>query len=194
MKKLILIFSLFVFVGFSSAGTPFSEKENRDLDQHLELLRSMSSKEKNEKADYYARLEAKSATIRQAFSPSLSFKSKVHLSEAELRIVQKRVQDLKKLSKAEQEKQLALIEEVQVFAHELLRSLSLERSKDFAGYATTKLPTPLFRFPVEEVDINKSFGGVGMLSLNLDQQNLIREVAVVLPPQSVVLLMKKVQV
>lgn len=164
------------------------------MDQHLELLRKMSVKEKDEKADYYHRLERKAMLIRQAFMPLVLPKTKLVLNAYDMITVNKRIAVLKKLSEFERAEALQQIEEVQRFAHELLRSLALERSRDFQGYAITKMPTPLFRFPVDQVDINKSFGGKGMTGINLDQQNLIREVAVVLPPGSVVLLMKKIKV
>lgn len=164
------------------------------MDQHLELLRKMSVKEKDEKADYYHRLERKAMLIRQAFMPLVLPKTKLVLNAYDMITVNKRIAVLKKLSEFERAEALQQIEEVQRFAHELLRSLALERSRDFQGYAITKMPTPLFRFPVDQVDINKSFGGKGMTGINLDQQNLIREMAVVLPPGSVVLLMKKMKV
>ncbi|MDO4713516.1 MAG: hypothetical protein Q4B28_02465 [bacterium] len=44
-------------------------------------------------------------------------------------------------------------------AEELARSIQLENSPHFQGYAKTILPTPLFRFKLDEVDINKSLGG-----------------------------------
>ena len=39
-------------------------------------------------------------------------------------------------------------------AEEISRSLQIESRDTFEGYAKTKLPTPVFRLPIDDVDLN----------------------------------------
>lgn len=77
------------------------------------------------------------------------------------------------------------LKETQLMAYELGRSLQIESLSTFQSYAITKLPTPLYRLNKNDIDINKILGGAGSTGLKLDQQNLIRELAVVLPQDTV---------
>lgn len=106
----------------------------------------------------------------------------------------KRILALQSAAPALRAQLLTQLEQTQQLAQEISRSIRLEMGKGFEGYARTVMPTPLFWYPVEEVDINKSLGGPGTTGLNLDKQNLIRELAVVLPADTVVTLMQKIQV
>ena len=40
-------------------------------------------------------------------------------------------------------------------SEEISRALQIEANKEFEGYARTVIPTPLFRLPVDNVDLNK---------------------------------------
>lgn len=187
--SIVLILAL--FFNYSTAYSPLSASQHQQIDMQLEAIRWLSKQEKKEKSDFFYRLAQKSLAIRKAFLP---LTTKIHwpqLTATDQDAIQKRIEALKLQTPETRQSLLTEIEETQYMAEELARSIQLENSPHFQGYAKTILPTPLFRFKLDEVDINKSLGGKWTTGINLDGHNLIREVAVVLPAGSNLLLMQK---
>lgn len=194
MKSLLctsLILIGAILLNYSNAYSPLSASQHQQIDLQLEAIRELSKQERKEKSDFFYRLAQKSLAIRKAFLP---LNTKIHgtpLTPADQDTVQKRIMALWAQSPEKRKLILKDMEQTQYMAEELARSIQLENSPHFQGYAKTILPTPLFRFKLDEVDINKSLGGQWTTGINLDGHNLIREVAVVLPAESNVLLMQK---
>ncbi len=196
MKKTLLsaLFLLIFGVIPTTYGySPLSEQDHLQIDRQLQAFRSLSSPEKKEKSDFFSRLAQKSLAIRKAFLP---IKMKLYgpqLNKDDQSFIDERVATLAHLPEKRRQEALADLKQVQYLSEELSRSLQIEASKDFQGYAKTILPTPLFWLPVDQVDINKILGGKGTTGLKLNGNNLIMELAVVLPPESPLTLMKKIE-
>lgn len=186
----ILILASFSFV---QAYSPLSEQDHLQIDRQLHAFRSLSSAEKKEKSDFFSRLAQKSLAIRKAFSPTKMKLYGPQLTKSDQAFITDRIATLSRLPEKRKQELLSDFEEVQYLAEELSRSLQIEASKDFQGYAKTILPTPLFWLPLDNVDLNIILGGKGTTGLKLNANNLIMELAVVLPPESPLTLMKKIE-
>lgn len=122
-------------------------------------MRSLSPLERKQKSDFFYRLAQKNLFIRQAFLPLTTKIYGPKMTADEKSAAERKIADLKMMSEEMRVLVLDDIKNTQHLAHELARSLQLENSATFEGYAVTKMPTPLFRYPIDKVDINKSLGG-----------------------------------
>lgn len=192
MRKLFSFLLLLIFsLAWGFAYTPFSEQEHAQIDQRLN--QPLSKKEKKEKSDFFSRLAQKSLAIRKAFLPNL--KAKLYwpaLRAEDLASIEDRVRTYQNFTTGRREEMLEELLKTQQISEEISRSLQIESFESFEGYAKTILPTPVFWLPIDQVDINLLLGWPGTTGLKLDSNNLIQESAVVLPPWTVVSLMKKV--
>ncbi len=196
MKKSLLSTLFLLILGMISvvySYSPLSEQDHLQIDRQLQAFCSLSSAEKKEKSDFFSRLAQKSLAIRKAFLP---IKMKLYgpqLNKDDQSFIDERVATLAHLPEKRRQEALADLKQVQYLSEELSRSLQIEASRDFQGYAKTIFPTPLFWLPVDQVDINKILGGKGTTGLKLNGNNLIMELAVVLPPETPLTLMKKIE-
>lgn len=190
-KKFFLAFCLFFFLGTVQAYTSFSANEHSQIDRQLN--QKFSQLQQKEKSDFFSRLAQKSLAIRKAF---LSISTKLtwaKLTKADQLFIADRIALLKRLPQSKRELALQELLKTQQLAEELSRSFQIASTSSFEGYAKTILPTPLFWLPIDNVDINWILWGKGTTWLKLDEFNLIRETAVVLPPNTPITLMKKIQ-
>ena len=161
MKKTFfsaVFFLSFVLVSITKAYSPLSEEDHLQIDRELEALHSLSSAEKKEKSDFFSRLAQKSLAIRKAFLPIMMKLYGPQLNKDDQRFIAERIATLTLLPEERKQAALSDLKAVQYLAEELSRSLQIEASKDFQGYAKTILPTPLFWLPVDDVDINRLLG------------------------------------
>lgn len=145
-------------VSTTKAYSPLSEQDHLQIDRQLEAFHSLSSAEKKEKSDFFSRLAQKSLAIRKAFLPLTMKLYGSQLSEDDLHFIDERVATLIRVPEKRRQEALATLKQVQYLSEELSRSLQIEASKEFQGYAKTKLPTPLFWLPIDDVDINRLLG------------------------------------
>ncbi len=186
----VLFFLLCGSVSF--AYTPFTFSEHQQIDRVLQ--EPYSQAEQKEKSDFFSRLAQKSLAIRKAFDPEI--KTKLYgakLTAKDENFVASRVKALEQLTPSKRVEALAELLKTQQLAEEVSRSLQIASQKDFQGYAKTKLPTPLFWLPIEEVDINFLLGGKGTTGMKLNSNRHLQELAVILPPEVSLTLMRKIQ-
>lgn len=190
-KSLIAIFLFFLCGNFSFAYSPFSKEEHLQIDRQLN--QPLSTVEKQEKSDFFSRLAQKSLAIRKAFSP---IKTKLYgpqLTKKDQEFIKNRVTTLTTLSETRRNEILEELKKTQQLSEEISRSLQIEASKTFEGYARTIIPTPLFWLPTDEVDINNILWWKGTTGMKVNGNNMIIDLAVVLPPDTPVTLMKKIE-
>lgn len=192
MKKLLGAgLLLFLCGNVSFAYSPFTKAEHSQID--LQLNQSLSPAEKREKSDFFSRLAQKSLAIRKAFYPVKTKLFGAKLTLDDKKSIANRVTTLSSLSESRRTEILDELLKTQQLSEEISRALQIEASKDFQGYARTVIPTPLFWLSVDDVDINTILGGKGTTGMRVDGNNMIVDLAVVLPPDTPVTLMKKIQ-
>ena len=196
MIKKIFSFTLFTLLfGVSFAYSPLSKVQHQQIDLQLSGFSNLSKSEKSKEADFFLRLAQKSLEIRQAFSGGKGKIPGAKLTEIDKLYVQKKIESLAKLSNTELQQELSDLKETQLMSTELGRSLQIESLASFQGYGETKIPTPLYRMPKDDFAIHKLLAASSSSTgIKLDQQNLIRELAVVLPPQTPVTLIGEYKV
>ena len=192
MKKLILFTVAFLtMTGNGWAYTPFTTADHLQIDRQLN--QNLSKAEKKEKSDFFSRLAQKSLAIRKAFSPTKTKLYWAKLSAKDQNDIKSRISAIANLPEEKKKEILEELLKTEQLAEEISRSLQIESRDTFEGYAKTKLPTPVFRLPIDDVDLNNILWGKGTTGMKVNEYNMIEELAVVLPPGTVVSLMKKVQ-
>lgn len=196
MKNLIFILVLCLVwsINLSFAYSPLTKSQHKYLDKQLSDYASLSPKEKAQEADFFLRLAQKSLEIRKAFT---SIQGKIpwaKLQNEDKAYIKDRILTFSSFSKQKLDEELQALKETQLISYELGRSLQIESLSTFQGYAITKLPTPLYRLNKNDIAIHKILGWAGSTGLRLDGQNLVRELAVVLPTDTPLTLISKHQI
>lgn len=185
IKKSIIFLGFILSFGISLAYSPLTKVQHQQIDLQLSGFSNLSKSEKSKEADFFLRLAQKSLEIRQAFSWGKGKIPGAKLTPTDKLYVKKKIESLTNTSQSQLEKELKELKETQLMSYELWRSLQIESLATFQGYALTKIPTPLYRMPKDDLAIHKLLAASSSSTgLKLDQQNLIRELAVVLPPQT----------
>lgn len=193
MKKLILSLVLFLtsIFSISFAYSPLSKAQHSYIDQQLSWFSHLSKAEKRQESDFYLRLAQKSLEIRKAFNHGNWKIPWAKLTSEDKAYIKNRVATFSTFTPKKLAEELNEIKETQLIAYEIGRSLQIESLASFEGYAITHLPTPLYRLDKSEFSIHKILWSSGSTGLQLDNQNLIRELSVVLPPHSPITLISK---
>jgi hypothetical protein len=155
MKKRYVLIGLVVFLfgNITFAYSPFTKEEHHQIDRQLN--QAIPSAEKKEKSEFFSRLAQKSLAIRKAFLP---IKMKLYgpkLTQKDQEFIKNRVATLTTLPEVRRNEILDELKKTQQLSEEISRALQIEANKEFEGYARTVIPTPLFRLPVDNVDLNK---------------------------------------
>ena len=193
MKKRYVLIGLVVFLfgNITFAYSPFTKEEHHQIDRQLN--QAIPSVEKKEKSEFFSRLAQKSLAIRKAFLP---IKMKLYgpkLTQKDQEFIKNRVATLTTLPEVRRNEILEELKKTQQLSEEISRALQIEANKEFEGYARTVIPTPLFRLPVDNVDLNKILWWKGTTGMKVDGNNMIIDLAVVLPPDTPVTLMRKIE-
>lgn len=193
IQKILIGTTLSVILGgVTFAYTPFTFSEHQQIDRVLQ--EPYSQAEQKEKSDFFSRLAQKCLAIRKTFDPQIRTKLYgAKFTAKDQAFITSRVKALQALSSSQRDEALADLLKTQQLAEEISRSLQIASQKDFQGYAKTKLPTPLFWLPKDEVDLNFLLGGKGTTGMKLNSNRHLQELAVVLPPKVPLMLMRKIQ-
>lgn len=192
MKKFFFILITFLISeSIALWYSPFNAREHQLLDQQLALFSGQSLLQKQKKAEEALRLAHVLHTTRQAFEILPDLKYWFQLDKEGEETAQEYIKLLTSFKLDERNASLAQLKTTELFALELERALNLTMGSGFEGYAIAKMPTPLFWYPLGTANISKSLWGPWFTGLNLDKQNLIREVAVVVPEGTVFTLISK---
>jgi len=150
MKKLILFTVAFLtMTGNGWAYTPFTTADHLQIDRQLN--QNLSKAEKKEKSDFFSRLAQKSLAIRKAFSPTKTKLYWAKLSAKDQNDIKSRISAIANLPEEKKKEILEELLKTEQLAEEISRSLQIESRDTFEGYAKTKLPTPVFRLPIDDV-------------------------------------------
>ena len=76
----------------------------------------------------------------------------------DLASIEDRVRTYQNFTTGRREEMLEELLKTQQISEEISRSLQIESSESFEGYAKTILPTPVFWLPIDQVDINLLLG------------------------------------
>ena len=77
------------------------------------------------------------------------------LTQKDQEFIKNRVATLTTLPEVRRNEILEELKKTQQLSEDISRALQIEANKEFEGYARTVIPTPLFRLPVDNVDLNK---------------------------------------
>lgn len=191
MKKYILWFcSVFLFVWLFpmvKANTILSAEDHQMLDKLLRQNHNLSIQEKKTLSESYGNVAKIAKYIYNGV-----IKGDTGVDE-ETALLNKRIENIKGLSKTQQQKELEGLKHTQQMAEELERSFQIESEPGFEWYAVTKLPTPLYWQNADYVNINRIMWWTGTTGLKLDSSNTIDELWVVLPPNRPLTLIKKIE-
>lgn len=192
MKNFFLfVAGCLLFDGIAAAYSTITQEEINLIDSQINTSQSLSLSEKKRLSQKYYRIAQQSLEIRKAFSNITTELSWVALTRADYASITSRIRILKELTLDKREEALEKLKRTQFTSYELWRAFECESNPLFEGYWITKLPTPVFWLPRKNPDINSIMGWNG--DIKFDSKNLVRELAVVLPPDSVVTLLRKIK-
>ena len=193
MKKLVLLIIILFNISTTMAYNQFTEKEHDFMDSEINSSHNLSFSEKKGKAENYTLISQINYWTRKAFKSWNEVLKDSWLDTKEQNNIIKRVNAIKESPKKEQTSVISDISRMEKIAKELARSFEIESNKQFAWYAITKMPTPMFVFWHNNADINGVMWGKWSKWIHFDGTNLIRELVVVLPKDTALTLVKKVE-
>ena len=174
------------------AYTTLTEKNHNYIDKTINSNQNISKTQKKEKAELYSNVANDANILINAYLWTFNWdqlKWKILTKESIETAVEK-------FNKLDNKKKTAIIEslkQTQKLAEELQRTYQIEGEENFQWYATTLLPTPLYRLNKKNVDINFIMWGEWTTGILFDSANTIDQLGVVIPKWSPVTLIDKVQ-
>lgn len=186
MKKwlwLLVIGALNIWI--SSAYVTIDESDAVQIQEKINSTVNLTFDQKKEKSNLFYKLARKSYEIRKAFIYATSTIPEIELSWKDWDNIKQRIAILKKLWSAKRWKILSQLRSAQYLAQELWRLYEIESNPRFEWYWIALTATPVFQLPRDNPDINEIVWWPWTQWPKFDTSNLIREVIVVYPKDTV---------
>ena len=174
------------------AYTTLTEKNHNYIDKTINSNQNISKTQKKEKAELYSNVANDANILIKAYLWTFNWdqlKWKILTKES----IETAVEKFKRLDNKKKTATIESLKQTQKLAEELQRTYQIEGEENFQWYATTLLPTPLYRLNKKNVDINFIMWGEWTTGILFDSANTIDQLGVVIPKWSPVTLIDKVQ-
>ena len=194
MRKVWLLLCILIYnIGIVWAYSQFSESQLLEVDEEINNNLDLTCEEKKEKSKYFYLLAQKSLAIRKAFSTINTKIDKVQLTKKDEDSIAYRIKLLKRFNSTKRNQILKNLKNTQLIAFEIWRLYELESNPQFEWYWRTLQPTPVFSLPINNPDISFIMWWEGTTGIHFDKTNLIRELLVVYPKDTILALVKKIE-
>ena len=172
-------------IWISSAYVTIDESDAVQIQEQINSTVDLTLDQKKEKSNLFYKLARKSYEIRKAFTYVTSTIPDLELSWRDRDNIKQRIAILKKLWSAKRWKILSQLRSAQYLAQELWRLYEIESNPKFEWYWIALTATPVFQLPRDNPDINEIVWWPWTQWPKFDDSNLIREVIVVYPKDTV---------
>lgn len=192
MKKLLWLFIVMACnIWVVWAYVTIDENDTYQIEEQINSTVNLTPAQKKEKSELFYKIARKSYEIRKSFIGWTNTVPNVELNAQDWDNIKQRIAVLKKLKGKKRTQLLNQLTSNQYVAQEIARLYEIESSPTFEGYGRALTATPVFQLPRDNPDINEIMWGPWTSWMRLDESNLIREVIVVYPKDTVFSLVKK---